>query len=408
MMKYFSFLICFFVTLLAWNGLPGKVHADEVVVISNTKTPALKMRIVFNEELSIGEIEGDENYMFGSNIGFNTDDEGNFYVMDYESKKILKYDPEGKHLLSFGREGQGPGEFRSLSVPRFDKDNNLYIYDTSGRRISFFDRDGNYLRQITVKERYIDPFVNSKGFIVANKWEMNQQGNVQKQTFSYGLFNDKFELLAELFKDEYESPMPTGTDESSLVNFLAKAWSQAVFRPGVRMLLADNDFIYLGRPEKFEVNVYSPEGRLVKKITRDYDPLPVNDKDKEEYFRRLGEGLSSSPQFNEDMIEQVFQKMKFPKFKPAYQSFTLMDNGWLAVIVESVEGEYTFFDIFDRDGKYIAHFKTPVFDDGMYSSLLFFNNNKAYCVAIEDDYRFVKRYSYEIQEYKNSRWEKIK
>jgi hypothetical protein len=31
--------------------------------------------------------------------------------------------------------------------------------------------------------------------------------------------------------------------------------------------------------------------------------------------------------------------------------------GWLAVIVESVEGEYTLFDIFDQDGKYIANLK---------------------------------------------------
>ena len=408
MNKNFSILIYFISTFLILNSFPGKIHADEVVIISNPRTPALKMRIVFNEELSIGEVEGDENYMFGSNIGFNTDDEGNFYVADYDNTRILKYDPEGKYLLSFGREGQGPGEFQNLTVPRFDKDNNLYIADTTNRRISFFDRDGNYLRQITVKERYIDPFVNSKGFIVTNKWEMNQQGNVQKRIFCYGLFNDKFELLAELFKDEYEFQMPTGTDESSLVNYLAKGWSQEVFRPRVRMLLADDDFIYLGWPEKFEINVYSPEGRLVKKIARDYDPLPVGEKDKEEYFKRLGEGLSSSPQFNEDMIEKVFQKMKFPKFKPAYQSFSLMDNGWLAVIVESVEGEYTLFDIFDRDGKYIAHFKTPVFDDGMFSSLLFFNNNKAYCVAIEDDYRFAKRYSYKIQEYKNNKWIKMK
>ena len=342
------------------------------------------MCIVFNEELSIGEVEGDENYMFGSNIGFNTDDEGNFYVMDYDSKRILKYDSEGKYLLSFGREGQGPGEFQSLSVPRFDKDNNLYISDTSGRRISFFDRDGNYLRQITFKERYVDLFINSKDFIVTRKFEMSQEGNVQRLTYTYGLFSDKFELLAELNKDEIEVPMPTGTDESAMVDYLANAWSRNAFRPTVWFILAEDDSIYLGRPEKFEINVYSPEGKLVKKIARDYDPLPVSNKDKEEYFKMLGEGFSSN------------------------QSFTLMDNGWLAVIVESVEGEYTLLDIFDQDGKYIAQFKTPVLDDGMFSALLFFNNDKAYCVAIEDDYKFAKRYSYEIQEYKNNRWIKIK
>ncbi|MGB2765134.1 MAG: hypothetical protein WBC20_12055 [Candidatus Aminicenantaceae bacterium] len=40
---------------------------ENVVVISNPKTPiqknGLKKRIVFKEELSIGSIEGDENYI---------------------------------------------------------------------------------------------------------------------------------------------------------------------------------------------------------------------------------------------------------------------------------------------------------------------------------------------------------
>lgn len=407
MKKNLSFLIFFFAIFLGWNGLSHRIHAygaginqesGEVVVVSNPKTPGTKMRIDFKEELSIGEVERDENYMFGSSINFNTDYEGNFYVMDYDTRRILKYDPEGKYLLAFGRKGQGPGEFQGISVPRFDKENNLYVSDTISRRISFFDRDGNYLQQITAKERYSNPFINSRGCIVANKNEMNQEGNVQRQTSTYGLFDDKFELLAELYKDEFELEMPTGRDESAIVDYLAKAYSRLAFRSGVRFMLADDDLIYLGRPEKYEINVYSPEGKLVKRITRVYDPIRVSDKDKEEFFERLGESVSSSPLFTEDMMKKVSKKIKFPKFKPAYQSFTLMDNGWLAVIVDAVKGEYTLFDIFDRDGKYIAQFKAPVPAEGLFSSYLFFKNSKAYCVTTEDDYRFVKRYSYEIRE----------
>lgn len=417
MNKKITFIICFMTAYFVLNSLPNKIHAkgadesqnsDEVVVVSNPKTPASNIRIVFKEELSIGEVEGDENYMFGNSIVFNTDDEGNFYVMDYDTKRILKYDPEGKFLLKFGREGQGPGEFQSLSVPRFDHDGNLYTFDVRNQRISFFDEDGNYLRQITAKERYSNLFVNSKGFIIANRFEMNQEGNVQKQTSTYGLFDDKFELLAELFKDEFEYPMPTGTDEDAIADYLAKAWSRTAFRPSVRYILTDDDLIYLGWPDKYEINVYFPEGKMVKKITRDYDPLPVRDKDKEEFLKRLSEGISSTPLLNESQREKALKKIKFPKFKPAYQTFTLMENGWLAVVVDSIEGEYTLLDLFDEDGKYISQFETPVLDDGVYSASLFFNNSKAYCVAIEDDYKFAKRYSYEIQEYKNGKWVNIK
>jgi len=41
----------------------------QVKIISNPKYPALpdgkKKRIIFEEELTIGVVEGDENYMFG-------------------------------------------------------------------------------------------------------------------------------------------------------------------------------------------------------------------------------------------------------------------------------------------------------------------------------------------------------
>lgn len=398
-------IICF-PKEVANSEYPSAQKSEDVVVISNPKTPAHKMRIVFEEELTIGEFEGDENYMFGSGISLNTDDAGNFYVADSDNYRIQKYNPEGKCLLTIGREGQGPGEFRGFSLPRFDKDNHLYITDGSNRRISFFDKDGQYLRQIHVQERYNNLYINSKNFIVANKWQMAQEGNVQKQTYLYGLFDSEFNSVQELFKDEIETPMPTGRDASSLGEFIAKTFSVLAFRPQVIFTLANNDFIYLGFPDKYEIIVYSPEGKPARRITRDYDPLPVSKKDKETFLKIVNEQALSSPIFTDDIKKIALQKIKFPKYKPAYQSFTLMENGWLAVIVDSVEDEFTLIDIFDQGGKYIAQFKTTMPAEGILSSSLFFKNGKAYSVVTEDEYWFVKRYSIELQEYKGNKWVK--
>ncbi len=379
---------------------------SDVVVVSNPKGPiyknGLKMRIVFEEDLSIGEIQGDDNYMFGSNIVFNTDKDGNFYVTDFDNHRIQKYDPEGTYLLSFGRGGQGPGEFRSLSVARFDKDENIYIADGSNRRISFFNRKGEFLRQIPLQKRYDDIFINSKGFFVANNWILTQQDNVTTQTYLYGLFDDKFKLIAELFKGEFKSPAISGYDESSIIDFLADLLSMTVFKPHTRYTLSNDDHIYLGHPENYEILIFSPEGRPVKIITRDFNPIPVKEKDKENFAAIAFDGFSAQI-FTEDIKTKAFKKIKYPKNKPAYHSFVLMENGWLAVIVESVEDEYTLFDIFDRDGKYIANFKTPMPAEGMLSEFFFFKNDRAYAVVTENDYKFVKRYKFEIQEYKDKK-----
>jgi len=412
---FLVFIIAIFLAIICFPEEPLTAEntsiqkSDDVVVISNPKTPAHQMRIVFKEELTIGEVEGDENYMFGSGISFNTDDEGNFYVADSDSHRIQKYDPEGKYLLTIGREGQGPGEFRSVSVPRFDKDKNIYITDSSNRRISFFDKEGEYLRQIRFQEIFIDSYINSKGFIVSYKGHIAREDNVQKQTLLYGLFDDKFNLVEELFKDEIKTPMPTGTDASGLADYLSNAFSIMAFRPLGRIVLADDDFIYFGYPEKYEINVYSPEGKLTRKINRDYEPIPVSEKDKEGFIELIKEDFSA-PVFTEDIKERAFKKIKFPKHKAAYQSFTLMENGWLAVINNFTLDEFTLFDIFDREGKYIAHFKiteiTFTFEGFLGELQFFFKNGKAYAVTDEEGYKFVKRYNIELQEYKGDRWVK--
>jgi hypothetical protein len=225
---------------------------------------------------------------------------------------------------------------------------------------------------------------------------------------TYELLNEEFTPLVELHKIKREMALP-GRDLSSRAQILANMINLVVYQPQEFLTLAKNDFIYFGHPDKYEINIYSPEGKLVKKITRDYEPTPVSKKD----MKNVEEELSQQENFidaPEDFRKEVFQLIKYPKYKPAYQSFslvrgglgqsfTLMENGWLALIVDSVKGEYTIFDLFDQEGRYIANFKTTIPVAG-----LFFNNGKAYAVATDNDFKFVKRYNFEIQEYKDNKW----
>ena len=256
-------------------------------------------------------------------------------------------------------------------------------------------------------EGYENVFINSKGFLVAIKSGASQEGNIQKTTSVFGLFDDKFNSLVEFYKDEIEMPLPTGRGVSSLGQFLANGLSIMAFRPQIKYTLANNDFIYFGYPDKYEINIYSSEGKLVRKITRDYKPIQVDKKDKESFVKMVSEGFSS-PIFTDDLKEIAFKKIKYRKYKPAYQSFTLMENGWLAVVVDSRENEYMLFDIFDQKGEYIANFKTTVpalpVEELFSEFQFFFKNGKAYAIEEEDGYKFVKRYSFEIQEYIDKKW----
>lgn len=369
----------------------------EVEVISNSKLPIykddFKIKIVFKEELSIGQIEGDENYMFGGSVHVNTDEKGNFFVTDWDSKRILKYDPEGKYLLTIGGLGQGPGEFQNISRARFDKEGNIYVTDISNQRLSFFDTDGNFLRQISMPEVFEGLCMNSKGHFISSRSVMMDTGSGMGFKIEYGVFDENFELVSEFYSRIPVFDPPEGRDKTSMAKYTAGIISNLAYQPRPVYVVADNDLIFFGFPDKYEINVCSPEGKKIKTITREYDPIKVGEKDKR-YFEE-----TTATRFmrdrSEDYIKEAIRFVAWPKFKPAYHNFILMENGWLFVVVEFIEGEYTLCDIFDEEGIYIGHFKADVPPD-----FLFFKNGKAYTVFTEDSYKFVKRYSFDIQEYR--------
>ena len=386
-------------------AVPPSIQKAEVEVISNPKTPVppvgKRKRLVFKEELSIGQKEGDENYTFGSNVALNTDEEGNFYVTDWDRKRILKYDPAGKYLLTIGRQGQGPGEFQNLSVARFDKEGNIYVTDLVSRRISFFNQRGNYLRQIPVPEVFEDLYIGPKGGYVSSRTIPLESDTGMSFKIIDGFFNDKFELMTDFNTRIATAKPPSGRDSTAMSKFTAGILSGIAFRPTPMHLLSADGTIYFGYPEDYSIAVFSPEGRKMKTIRRDYDPIKLKDRDKE-YFAvttakpfvtRTGGGRRS-----ENEIRDILKFIEYPANKPAYQGFAVMENGWLVVLVELAAGEYSLFDIFDENGQYIGQFKADL--PAEYGRSFFFKNGKAYAMETDEEgYKFAKRYSIKAEDY---------
>jgi len=136
--------------------------------------------LIFSEEKvqylkKVGEIKdgfsSEKENFFIKITGLCCDDEGNLYVADSGWNKIFKFDSNGKFLMSFGREGQGPGEFmgQRMRYPldiTFGNDKKLYINDPGNSRISVFTKNGKFVRQYKVPPLTYDaPAVNSKGDI---------------------------------------------------------------------------------------------------------------------------------------------------------------------------------------------------------------------------------------------------
>ena len=380
-----------------WKGTIEEV--DGVTIVKNPIEPLNpEMQIIFEEDLTIGVEEGDENDMFGRELYMNTDDEGNFYVTDWERKTVKKYDHEGRYLKSIGRPGQGPGEFQNINEVKFDSEGNIYLNDTVNRRISILSKEGSYIRGIKVPSDFERVIINSKGFLIAQVSDDIQEEQVRTWDYVYGLFNDEFNLVEEFFRLPQEFKMPTGRDEDSIVEFLAGGLSVMAFEPVVNYVLDKEDNILFGYPENYEINVYSPDGKLMKIIQRNFEPVEISGEHKEDFLRKHGESyMAAMPQTSHHLKKKIFNSIKYPKYKPAYERFALMENGWIFVVVDSVSADFKMIDIFDENGEYLAQFETDISTDW-----LSFNNGKAYAVATIDDYKFIKRYNFEILEHEKN------
>jgi len=373
-----------------WQGTIEEV--DGVTIVKNPMKPLKpELQIIFEEDLTIGVEEGDENYMFGNQVFVNTDNKGNIYVTDGDRRTVRKYNSNGNFLQSIGRLGQGPGEFQDMSEVRFNSEGNIYLNDLKTQRLSFFSKEGNYLKGIkfpTIFERVV---INSKGFYIAMSVDNVELGKGKKWDYFYGLFDENFNSMAEFLRLPQEVNVKN-KNADSIAQLVADSLSEMAFQPYVNYDLDKNDLIYFGYPENYEIKVYSSEGMLRKIIQRDFKPVEIGERHKDYFKHNQSELFNAKIPPNEE--EKVFELVEYPKYMPAYERFILMENGWIFVVVDSVRDGNTLVDIFGKDGEYLAQFETDISTDW-----LSFNNGKAYTVATIDDYKFIKRYNFEILGY---------
>ncbi|MCP3963934.1 MAG: 6-bladed beta-propeller [bacterium] len=100
----------------------------------------------FVEEFRLGSEDLDELYaFFGTISDIEIGSQGEIYVLDDANYVVKKFSKEGEILVSFGGEGQGPGEFLKPKKMAIDDRGRVYVTDTMKLRVLIFDTDGEFL-----------------------------------------------------------------------------------------------------------------------------------------------------------------------------------------------------------------------------------------------------------------------
>ncbi|MCP4724681.1 MAG: 6-bladed beta-propeller, partial [bacterium] len=278
-----SFIIVLLTGLLLFSSLYAQKieNKDGTRIVHNEKkgkwgnNPA----VTLEEAGTIGDFYAeDEDYVFYIPEDIIKDKDGNLYVLDAGNFRVQKFNSKGQFLLSFGNEGQGPGEFRLPSDMDIDEDGNLHVTDMANSRIEIFSPEGRSQKSKRLEDRFTEfVIVGNDRYLTSfssSFFSTDDEDDENKKEL------DPLYKIRDLEGNEYGTLgiMKFVIDDNTTAG--ANSSHAAVDKDGNVYLSFEN----MNRIEK-----YSQDGKLLLKIDR-----PINFKEKIEktIVERFGESIS--------------------------------------------------------------------------------------------------------------------
>ena len=331
-------------TILALSTIFGYAAAqkievktvDGVTVIHNPKTPiqqkGVSSTITLKEELSLGKEQDDPERSFASLSSFSVDDSGNIYIVDGKENKIKIYRGDGSFLRSYGRRGQGPGEFQGASQIVILPDGGQIVTDFMGRRLVFFSAKDEFLRQ-----------VSTSGFSIG-EIRCDRRGDI----YALNVIFAPEKRTQELIKfDSSMKPIATLT----ILDVEKKPRVTNPYSPWIRYGITRRDEVVWAMTSKYEINVVDPEGKAVKRIAKDFDPVKIAAAEKERLIQDYTRGLPAG--FPSITFE-------FPTSLPPINNMFLDDQDRIFIQTYERDGRGgLYYDVFDPEGRYVSKFPFP-------------------------------------------------
>ncbi len=124
--------------------------AQAPIVVRSTEAPAWGAAVRLVEELRIGVLEGDPDYELGRVRKVAVGANGQIIVADDAAPALRVFDANGKFVRIIGRNGEGPGEYRSMGGLATLRDGRILLWDNRIQRLTTYAANGDYVSGVRV------------------------------------------------------------------------------------------------------------------------------------------------------------------------------------------------------------------------------------------------------------------
>ncbi len=129
----------------------GAGQADPEAAASET-VETLAVRTLSEPLWEIGDFLGTTDQTLDFVAGAATFSDGRIAVLDQGASQLLVFDDQGTLHQRIGRDGDGPGEFRTATDLRLRSGDSIWVLDSWGMSVSQFTPEGEYLDEFPATE----------------------------------------------------------------------------------------------------------------------------------------------------------------------------------------------------------------------------------------------------------------
>ena len=291
------------------------------------------MRLSGEPIVTIGVVEGLDEYQFFDISGAARLADGSVVVAESGARRVQRFGPGGEHLWSRGRQGEGPGEFQYVELlgPCTDEQS-VVVYDIYNHRVTVFDGGGNLIREYPFLFQQRVPRDIScapGGRLVVTGW-----GNTRHA--EPGTFRTETALA---FGDaEGVTILREGVPAEDRVATTNTSGMVTGSRPGIwsrKLMFAPTDLgVWLGSGDDHEIEFLDWTGTTTRRIRWEGPELAVAEEHLQAYQDSLRDYYSSGsdPDWR-PRFEARWEREReiLPSSFPAYDRVLLSDDGVLWV-----------------------------------------------------------------------------
>ncbi len=332
--------------------------------------PGEEWRLV--EDIRIGMREGPPEYQFGQISGYGEMSDGRIVVADAMASKIRFYSPEGEHLYSVGKRGNGPREFGDGSLGLLQGyGDTLLVPDWRNLQTHRLAPDGTWLGSFSIRPegewRVSGWDTSPSGLISSSFAPLQQPDKPMVDTMEVVVIRHLDGTLGDTL-----GRVPI--DQSfKFVEGEPQRWYYAGLPDHDQRW--DDSGIVTGRSDTYELTWRLPGGQPEKIVRLHREPMPFTVAEQGTLMARFDDMLKSGDRTPE-RVEQIKNTIHFTDYYPYYRRLMNGPDGtlWLrhvrpiqdlsedevqALTASSRVRPGPGWDVFDRQGRYLGVVGAP-------------------------------------------------